>query len=102
MIGLWKQQSAISGLNEIKLKWSQNFFAFDLSAFNYEEAGDMEYAYMLEGFDKEWQYTGKGRRGSYTNVPGGNYVLRLKARNASGEWNEEGQRINIHIRQAFY
>jgi LytS/YehU family sensor histidine kinase len=34
-------------------------------------------------------------------VPGGNYVLRLKARNASGEWNEKGQRINIHISKHF-
>jgi hypothetical protein len=93
--------AAISGLTKINLAWDQNFFGFDLSAFNYEEADDMEYAYMLEGFDKDWQYIGKGRRGSYTNVPGGDYVLRLKARNASGEWNEKGQRINMHINRHF-
>lgn len=88
---------AVSGLKSIRLKWNQNFFSFDISAFNYIEADDMEYAYMLEGFDKDWQYIGKGRKGSYTNVPGGSYVLRLKARNASGQWNESGQRIEIRI-----
>jgi ligand-binding sensor domain-containing protein len=92
---------AISGLKSIRLNWDQNFFSFDISAFNYIEADDMEYAYMLEGFDKDWQYIGKGRKGSYTNVPGGNYVLRLKARNASGEWNESGQRVEVRINRHF-
>jgi ligand-binding sensor domain-containing protein len=80
---------------------SPNFFSFDVSAFAYHESGDIEYAYMLEGFDKDWQYLSKKRSGSYTNVPGGNYVLKLKTRNASGEWNENGQQIQIHIGKPF-
>ncbi|MEJ7625381.1 MAG: two-component regulator propeller domain-containing protein [Ferruginibacter sp.] len=92
---------AISGLKTISLTYNQNFFAFEMSAFNYEEAEDMEYAYMLEGFDNDWQYTGKQRSGSYTNVPGGKYLLRLKARNSSGDWNENGQKLSIIIAKHF-
>jgi len=92
---------AISGLKTISLTYSQNFFAFEMRAFNYEEAEDMEYAYMLEGFDNDWQYTGKQRSGSYTNVPGGKYLLRLKARNSSGDWNENGQKLSIIIDKHF-
>lgn len=94
-------EEAISGLKDINLKYNENFFTFDISSFNYNEAEDVQYAYMLEGFDKDWQYIGKQRKGSYTNVPGGNYVLRLKAGNSSGQWNEKGQRINIHIGRHF-
>jgi two-component sensor histidine kinase len=87
----------ISDIKKINLRHNQNFFAFDISAFNYSEAEDMEYAYMLVEFDKDWQYIGNKRSGSYTNVPGGDFVLKIKARNASGEWNENGQSVIIHI-----
>jgi hypothetical protein len=91
----------ISSVKKISLAYDQNFFSFDVSAFAYNESGDIEYAYMLEGFDKDWQYIGKKRSGSYTNVPGGDYILKLKTRNASGEWNENGQQIQIHISKPF-
>ena len=94
-------EEAISGMKDISLKYNENFFTFDMSSFNYNEAEDVQYAYMLEGFDKDWQYSGKQRKGSYTNVPGGNYILRIKTGNSSGEWNEKGQRINIHIGRHF-
>jgi hypothetical protein len=97
----FQAEDMISSVKKISLAYDQNFFSFDVSAFAYHESGDIEYAYMLEGFDKDWQYIGKKRSGSYTNVPGGDYVLKLKTRNASGEWNENGQQIQIHIGKPF-
>lgn len=91
----------ISSVKKISLGHDQNFFSFDVSAFAYHESGDIEYAYILEGFDKDWQYIGKKRSGTYTNVPGGNYILKLKTRNASNQWNENGQQIHIHIGKPF-
>ncbi len=96
-----KTAEAISGIKEIKLAYNQNFFNFDISAFNYEETSDIEYAYLLEGFDKDWLYTGEQRTGSYTNVPGGNYLLRLKARNGSGDWHENPHPIRIVVARHF-
>jgi len=92
---------AVSGLKQINLKYSENFFSFDMSSFNYNVSEDVQYAYKLVGFDKDWQYIGKSRKGSYTNVPGGNYTLRLKAGNSSGQWKENPQIINIHISRHF-
>jgi hypothetical protein len=92
----------ISDLKKIKLTYNQNFFSFDISAFDYAASDDIEYAYRLEGFDKDWQYIGSRRSGSYTNVPGGNYVLQIKARLHSGEWNEKGQTLTIHIGKPFW
>lgn len=94
--------NTISTMKQIDLSYRQNFFSFDISAFDYREANDMEYAYKLEGFDKDWIYIGKQRSGSYTNVPGGKYTLRLKVRNSSGIWNEQGQSIHIHISKPFW
>ena len=96
-----KTTEAFSGIERIRLSYDQNFFTFDISAFNYEETGDIQYAYLLNGFDKDWHYTGNQRTGSYTNVPGGRYTLRLKARNGSGNWNENGQQVEIYIAHHF-
>jgi hypothetical protein len=94
-------EDVISEIKSIDLEHDQNFFSFDMSSFDYTRPGDIEYAYMLEGFDKDWQYKGTGRSGSYTNVPGGDYILKLKSRNRSGQWNERGQQVKIHIGKHF-
>ena len=98
---IFAAQTAISGIKQINLKYDENFFGFDMSNFYFAGASDIEYAYMLEGFDKDWQYIGNSRTGSYTNVPGGDYTLRLKAKNAYGNWNENGQVIKIHVGEYF-
>ena len=97
----FKLGEMISTAQNIDLNYDQNFFSFDISAFAYDESEDIEYAYLLQGFDKDWQYLGKKRSASYTNVPGGDYVLKLKARNSSGEWNESGQEVKLHISKPF-
>lgn len=96
-----KTEEPISGLQQVNLKYNENFFNFNISNFYYSGASDVEYAYKLEGFDKEWQYLGKKTNGSYTNVPGGDYKLRLRTRNADGVWNEKGQVVSISIAQHF-
>lgn len=39
---------------------------------------DIEYSYLLEGFDKEWSLFNGNTRASFTSVPAGKYVFRLK------------------------
>lgn len=98
----YQTDKVISEVKEIRLSPRQNFFSFDFSTFDYNETNDIEYAYFLEGFDEQWHSAGSRRNGSYTNVPGGTYTLRLRARNSSGIWNEKGQRIRIIIDQPFW
>ncbi len=92
----------VSTVKEIRLSYRQNFFSFDISAFDYNEANEIEYAYKLDGFDKDWVYIGRQRTGSYTNVPGGDYLLRMKVRNSNGIWNEQGQQVRIHVDKPFW
>src|SRR5690606_30946596 len=60
------------------------------------------YAYILENFDKKWNYVGARRFASYTNLPPGEYTFRVKASNNDKIWNEEGASIKIIIRPPFY
>ncbi len=98
----FKGTAIISEAKRIDLNPKQNSFSFDMSTFDFNEANDIEYAYMLEGFEENWHFIGTKRNGSYTNIPGGSYTLRLKAKNSSGVWNENGQSLQIIIAKPFW
>ena len=50
---------------------------------------------MLEGFDAGWVNAGTERRAKYTNLDAGTYVLKVKASNNDGAWNESGKELRI-------
>ncbi|WP_461533163.1 hybrid sensor histidine kinase/response regulator transcription factor [Sinomicrobium sp.] len=83
--------------NQITLKYNENNFSIDFTALSYMQPEKNEFAYMLQGFDKEWKYVGKQRQAVYTNIPKGKYIFRVKGANNDGVWNEEGDSVFIRI-----
>lgn len=88
--------------HEIQLTHQQNMVSFEFSALNYQQPEKNQYAYMLEGFDKEWLYIGTKRTAMYTNLNPGEYILRVKASNNDGIWNEEGTSIKIIVTPPYW
>ncbi len=89
---------AISLLDRLDLTYKDSVFSFEFAALSYSSPELNQYAYMLEGFDKEWNYTTAKRRfATYTNLDGGDYTFRVKGSNSDGVWNAEGAAIKIHI-----
>jgi signal transduction histidine kinase/ligand-binding sensor domain-containing protein len=89
-------------LGEVTFRWPDNSFEFGFAALNYTQPEENQHAYMLEGFDKDWNHIGNRRFGRYTNLPGGNYMLRLKGSNNDEIWNEEGISIQVTIVPPFW
>ena len=56
-------RTSINSMSEIKLKWPDNNFEFEFSALSYANPEKNQYAYMLEGFDPDWNETGTRRFG---------------------------------------
>jgi ligand-binding sensor domain-containing protein/signal transduction histidine kinase len=90
-------QPRLEQLRNVTLTWPDNNFSFEFAILGYASPSQNQYAYMLENFESEWNYIGSRREGRYTNLPGGNYVLRLKGTNNDGIWNEYGQSIGITV-----
>jgi len=79
----------------IHLTHSDNYFSFEFSAMDFTEPANNQYAYMLQGFDKHWIYSGTRHYAAYTQLDAGNYVFSLRASNNNGVWNKKG--INIAV-----
>jgi signal transduction histidine kinase/streptogramin lyase len=93
---------ALEKAKEVTFHWPNNFFEFEFAALSYCQSDRNQYAYMLEGFDENWNYIGTRRFGRYTNLPGGTYTLRMKGSNNDNVWNEEGISVKVTIVQPFW
>jgi len=82
----------------LTLTHNKNSFSFEFTALSFFAPEKNQYSFMLEGFDKNWNNTGKERRATYTNIPPGNYVFRIKASNNDGIWNNEGYALRMIIK----
>ncbi len=88
---------SISDTKSITLNYEQRVFSVGFSALSYRSSHHNQYAYKLEGFDKEWVHSGNRHIASYTNISPGKYRLLIKAANAGGAWNEQGISLDIQI-----
>jgi len=88
---------SVTRLDTIRLSFKENIFTFTFAALNYQSPNKNRYAYKLEGFDRDWIYNGARHSASYTNVPGGTYLFRVKGSNNDGVWNEKGAAVKIII-----
>ena len=60
------------------------------------------YAYMMEGFDRDWNYVDNQNRATYTNLPAGTYNFRVKATNNDGIWSDKEATLQITVKPPFW
>ncbi len=92
----------ISMTESLVLSYEQNIITFEFIALNYTHTENNQYAYMMEGFESDWNYVGNQRNATYTNLDPGEYVFRVKASNNDGVWNEEGTALILTITPPFW
>ncbi|WP_259301018.1 ligand-binding sensor domain-containing protein [Bacteroides oleiciplenus] len=71
-------------MSEISIT-SGNSIEFGFSALNYSEVNTDIYEYCLEGYDKGWQVSMSDNRASYTDLPKGNYLFKVKSSSNSNQ-----------------
>ena len=94
--------ASIDGLEELHLSHTDNVITLKYAALSYCTPEKNQYAYRLEGFDKDWNYVGSQHNATYTNLPAGTYTFRVKASNNDKVWNEEGTALRLVIHPPFY
>ncbi len=96
-------QESVSKSNSITLSYKEKIFAIEFSSFNYREPNQIQYAYMLEGFDVKWNQVDAQRRfANYTNLKPGNYVFKVKAAGLEDGLDEPITTLKIRINPPFW
>jgi len=74
---------------KIELAYAFNDVYFQFSAPYFEDEHVPEFSYFLEGLDEDWSEWGVENDANFTNLPEGDYVFKVKARNIYGHLSEE-------------
>ena len=90
-------QQHVSETKEIWLPFEYNFITLSFVALNYTSAQGNQYAYKLDGFDRDWISLERQRSATFTSLDPGDYTFTVKASNNDGLWNEEGASLIIHV-----
>ncbi len=87
----------------LELSYKNNILGFEFSACNYTKPSNISYAYILEGFNKEWNYVNARKRFAvYTNLEPGDYNFKVKATKLDGTWSDEIRELKIKIKSPFW
>ncbi|WP_232468374.1 hybrid sensor histidine kinase/response regulator transcription factor [Alkalitalea saponilacus] len=92
----------IDATHEIKLRHNQNIISFGFAALDMKYPEAVKYAAMLEGFENEWVFLDKQRLVNYTNLPSGDYKLRVRSTNSDGIWVDNEKSVSIFISPSFW
>lgn len=95
-------KQSITCTDKVTLSWKQNIVSIEFASLSFAAPLKNQYAYKLEGFDEDWVNAGNERKATYTNLPAGKYVFRVKASNNDGLWNEEGASLKITVKPPFW
>lgn len=81
------------GINHLEIRYAAPSFS---------APQQVQFRYRMEGLEAEWMEVGSRRTAFYTNIPPGEYVFRVTARNHDGIWNALGASVAMTIQAHFY
>lgn len=90
-------KKSIEHTNKIMLPYNQTNITLDFVALSYTAPRANMYAYKMDNVDLDWIYTQKGNSASYSKLPPGKYIFRVKGSNNDGLWNNNETILEIVI-----
>ena len=82
--------SEMKGNREVlTLSYKNKSFSFRFIPLDYLSGTKCEISYMLEGYQKEWIQLGTSNTIVFSNLPEGNYLLKVRCSNANKIWSKQ-------------
>ena len=92
----------ISETKALRLTYKQSVITFEFASLDYSSTDKKTYAYMMDGFDEDWNIVIGKNSATYTNLNPGDYIFKVKSQNRIGEWSTEIRMLNITIDPPFW
>ncbi len=89
--------SNISFADKINLDYDQNVITIKFASMDFNASEQIQYSYILEGFNKAWVNNASTNSATYTNLDPGSYIFKVKSTNSDGFWSNNLASIKIII-----
>lgn len=86
--------------NKIVLQPGDRFFNLEFQLLDFSE-GKLNYAYKIDGVDKDWIYIGENSV-RISGLPYGEYTLRVKGQAHNGQWSRNELKVPLNVLTPFY
>lgn len=88
---------SITNTPKIELGYNQSTFSIDFASLSYTAPEMSEYAYKMDGLEKDWTYLKTNRKVYFTNLAPGTYTFKVKASINSEGWSGPESTLVIKI-----
>ena len=89
-------------LKELEVGYFDYNFTLSFAALDFAGAKKVKYFYQLEGLSDEWVSLQNTNEVTFSNLPEGNYTLRIKALGSHGQESQNELSLEINIKPPFY
>ena len=93
---------SINFTHKITLNHNQSVISIEYAQLSFIAPNKTQYAFKMEGFDKEWNKVGKQQKATYTNLPAGSYQFLVTELNSNSNPFKNPYSLEIEILPPFY
>ena len=100
--GAWFIPISITHLKKLSISSKIKVLTLEFASLHFSRPANNQFAYKLENFDPDWNFTGNKHDATYTNLPPGHYRFQVKGTNSDGIWNPEPLVLELSITPQFH
>jgi ligand-binding sensor domain-containing protein len=82
--------------DSLELPYTQNHLRFEFTGIDLRNPEGVKFRWMLINFDKTWTPENTERQATYSNLPPGDYIFEVQAKNSDGFWSDM-EKFNFRI-----
>lgn len=87
---------------QITLPANNRYCSFSFALMDFTTPKQNQFAYRIEGINKDWTYQGTDNEIRLSYLPAGTYRLLVKAADPNGNWSEYNNIIELQVKDFFY
>lgn len=85
----------------LSVGYKKNYFTFFYNAISIKQNKEIKYSVLLDGLDTEWSPPVKQSSVTYTNLPHGDYIFKVKATKNGTDWSNINS-FSFEIKKPYY
>ena len=87
---------------EFDVYYHNKTVSLEFGLLEYQNTGKTQYSYVLDGVEKTWSNPSINNTVTFSGLPSGKYVFRVKALNAKGQWVPDELAIRLVVHPPFW